>query len=117
MIVGDASGHTTGPETDDFDRAFAALADKRRRQVLRYFQDRSTDRASVAELAEYTIETASAAAPRSHLEMRLHHATLPRLADLNLIEYDADRQEVRYEGCPVVQQLLGAVSDASAREE
>lgn len=91
---------------DRLDALFAALADERRRRVLRYFHETTTDSASVTTLVDAVAERSDA--PREAVEATLHHNALPALADRGIVEYDPPDGAVRYCGSPAMNRILTA---------
>ncbi|MCU4742926.1 hypothetical protein OB955_18660 [Halobacteria archaeon AArc-m2/3/4] len=82
-----------GPPLDDF---FEAMADRHRRHVLYYFREHDEDVASTADLVSFLLEHDSDRPERETVATRLHHVTLPKLADCGLLEYDPRSETVRY---------------------
>lgn len=103
--------------SNSLDTLFLALADEQRRQVLQYFQTTADDITSVEELITYTLEEGSDGTSHEQLELTFHHITLPKLADLGVIEYDARSQTVRYCGSPVLEQVLTVVTEMDRPSE
>jgi len=93
------------------DGAFEALADEHRRRVVRYFQTVEEDVASVDALVDYASERSSETPTRDQLEVRFHHVTLPKLADLGVVEYDARSRTVRYCGPSLVDRLYSVLEE------
>lgn len=86
---------------DSTDALFSALANKRRRHVLQYFQSSSDDVASLEELVD-AVPRDERTDGRKRVALRLHHVTLPKLEDAGLLEYDARSNTVRYRGNPLL---------------
>lgn len=87
-------------------RLFTALAADDRRAVLRYLHSSGDDTASVDELIEFVHASDAQPDDRKQIAIRLHHAALPKLADLGLLNYDAKTGTVRYTGHPLLSELL-----------
>ena len=99
------------------DEALRLLADRRRRQVLGYLRAHGDGAVSVDELAAAIADGTSSsgeghedAVHRTAIE--LHHAHLPKLADADLVDYDAADAAVRYRSHATVEDLLGLVSES-----
>jgi len=92
----------TGPPADglSLDLVFEALKNSRRRQVLQYLQGRD-EAASVSELAEHvaaiendtTVQKLSSQ-QRKRVYVGLYQCHLPKLDDVDVVEYDDDRGTV-----------------------
>ncbi|WP_198662194.1 helix-turn-helix transcriptional regulator [Halorussus litoreus] len=96
--------------TEAVDALFEALADEHRRCVLAYLDDCDTGVAAFGDLVDHVaaeVETASAEA----VEVRLHHAHLPKLEDGGLVEFDARSGHVRYRGDATVSDWLALAQD------
>lgn len=99
------------------DELFEALADTQRRQVVRYFQRTEDDVASIDDLVDFAIETGSTEATRPQLEQTFRHLTLPKLADLGVVEYDTRSGAVRYHGSPALERVFTAAVEADLSTE
>ena len=95
---------------------FAALAEPRRRKILRYFVSRGVESASYEELLEALLASDGAPTDRSTAEIQLRHADLPALEQCNLVEQDERSETVRYQGHPLVEHNVeGPLDRANAR--
>lgn len=81
-----------GPPLDDF---FEAMADSHRRYVLYYFRE-NDDVASIDDLLPFVLAHDSEGSDRETVTTRLHHVTLPKLADCGFLEYDPRSGTARY---------------------
>jgi len=100
--------------TATLDLLLSALSNECSRRVVNYFSESADDVASTDELAEYVADRRSEGDPRDadRIATRLHHASLPRLADAGVVEYDARTTTVRY--CPhpeVAREMLGRLPE------
>ena len=100
--------------TISIDEALRLLADRRRRQILIHLQASGDEAVSVDELAAAIADRASAsgdghedAVHRTAIE--LHHRHLPRLADADLVDFDATDATVSYRPDAPVEDLLRVV--------
>lgn len=91
---------TKGDEQEVDDVLVAALADKRQRKVLRHFQDSQTTVASVDELVGSLNDPECPSLARNRIAGRLHHVTLPKLADTGVLEYDSHLRIATYQSTP-----------------
>ncbi|RQG95311.1 hypothetical protein EA472_21765 [Natrarchaeobius oligotrophus] len=89
--------------------AFRIIASERRRHALRYFTRRSTDAATVDELAAFVDERVDER-DRRRIEIELVHEHLPALVTAGLIEYDERNRRVQYAGNALIEQCLELVS-------
>jgi len=94
---------------DPFDAAFSTLADEHRRDVLRYFSQSGATVASVDDLVDHAVERDGTPRERDHVRLAFRHATLPRLAESGVVEYDERSGTVRYRADPTIERLLGLV--------
>lgn len=87
-------------ETETVDGHLSILADTGCRYVLYYFERVADDVASLSELAAFVAANAGSATAGTpeRSAIRLHHQSLPRLADCDVLEYDASERTVRYHG-------------------
>lgn len=103
-----ASTHSLSTDT-----ALRVLADRRRRQLLRYLAE-SDSTATLDHLVTALDEpTGGATAPdatREQLGAELQHVHLPMLQDAGLVEYDARTDTIRYHPTDLVEDLLQVCS-------
>ena len=92
------------------DEVFSVLADRRRRQILRYLHD--SDFPEGIESIADAVEDRRGAPPRRELRIALHHKHLPKLDAAGLIEYAADDNlVVGADGIESVESYLDAAED------
>lgn len=108
--MGDAA--IQSPDDID-DRRLAILNRAHCRHVLRYFRNRSTAGATLADLTEFLAERDRRGLDDSGIEIRLHHVTLPKLDAAGFVEYDARSHAVRYRGDSVPERWLDGVGEPS----
>lgn len=106
----------TGDQTKlstKFDEWFRILADRECRYVLYYFRESGTEVASVAELARHIGEhdDYTRSGDTNRLELSLYHSKLPKLADADVIEYDARSKTIRYDGHPLLEEWVGQTAE------
>ena len=63
--------------------------------VLAYFEQRSTETATIDDLGAFVTDRDPASPDESRVRIRLHHSVLPKLADSGLLDYDARSNVVR----------------------
>ncbi|WP_312909419.1 DUF7344 domain-containing protein [Natronosalvus caseinilyticus] len=91
------------PET--IDDLQSILSNGYTRGVIDYFHRCTDDVASLDELANYVVDAqfdCAAESPRD-AAIYLHHAGLPKLADVGLLEYDERSNHVRRRDHPVLE--------------
>ena len=95
------------------DTVFDVLADRDRRATLHFLRN-SPDVVSFETLAAHIAEreVGPGGRDRGQLVVRLHHVTVPKLADAGLLEYDARSGSIRYRGHPVVETCLDCTVDS-----
>ena len=86
-----------------------ALADERRRAIAYYLSDRSNGVASVSQLADHLLDNCAAVDDPESVAVRLHHVSLPKLHEAEVVDFDAQRHRVEYLEDPRVEELLGAL--------
>lgn len=86
------------------DELLGLLADRYRRATLRYFHESPADVASVSDVAGAISEPQQE--DPQHVAGRLHHSTLPKLAEADVLDYDARSTSVRYCGHPCLETML-----------
>lgn len=101
------SKHQTRPsKVDDH---LTVLADQTRRAILYHFRDASAEVAALDDLVSYLLERNGGDAER--ITTRLHHSTLPQLADAGVLEYQRSAGTVRYLGDRELERLLASVAE------
>jgi hypothetical protein len=68
------------------------------RVVLQYFDHHSTEVATVDDLVAYIRDQDPSEQDETHIAIRLHHVTLPKLADGGCIDYDPKSNTARFQG-------------------
>lgn len=96
-------------DSNDGDELLTILATQHCRAVLSYFRNLPEEVASVSDLAS-AIQTESDKGIEQ-ITNRLHHSTLPRLAEAGALEYDVRSSTVRYQGHSELETLAATVSD------
>jgi len=66
--------------------------------VFQYFDQQSTETATVTDLGAYISQQHRTDEDETDIAISLHHSTLPKLDDAGLIEYDPRSTTVRYRG-------------------
>ena len=90
------------------DERFDALARADCRAVIQFFRDGSTEETTLDDLVTGIVDGSYWDTDESHARLRLHHLTLPKLADTGILDYDPGSKTVRYRGRPAVERLLDA---------
>lgn len=111
MVDASGPGGGTRDRSERVDTLFTALADEKRRQVVRYFETGEDDVASVADLVDHAAGEKPEEQTLDQLEMTFHHVTLPKLAELGIVEYNSQRWTVRYRGSPELGQMLTTIAE------
>jgi hypothetical protein len=96
----------TSPFELSLDTVFELLANAYRRHLLYYFHERGAKRATVADFCTHLQNTVAEDSSAHHIRLRLRHQHLSKLADHNVIEYDARSKMVRYRGGTRLEALL-----------
>lgn len=95
--------------SDTVDELLALLADDDCRSVLRYFRDGAADEVTVQQLArEITTQPRES---EQNAITNLHHSVAPRLAEADVVDYDADLNLIRYRGHDDLERLYDVLDD------
>ena len=95
--------------TEAVDEYLNVLAHEQCRTVVAYFARRSTEAATIDDLTAFVRDRTRQDEDARHVETRLHHATLPRLAESGVIEYDARRNTARYREQPTLESWVNRI--------
>ena len=93
------------PTVVSTDGLLRAVADEKRRTILRYLIAQPVRWVSVGELADVLGPVEPTRPGESNGNIELHHVTLPHLDRAGLVEYHRNRG-VRYRGSEPAEQLL-----------
>ena len=91
------AAHECGEEIEVNAPVLWALSKEPNRRVIRYFEETDRDQITVSELAEYLVHSPTKRFRKDPkgAEIHLHHATLPELDELGVIDYEAEANVVR----------------------
>lgn len=95
---------STQPQTGRLESVLPVVADKERRAILTHLREPASHTASLDELT--SVLATETGLERERAMVRLHHAHLPKLADVEIVDYDVDTKTVQYLGNPTVETLL-----------
>ena len=112
MVERPSGPSASSPSDARQDELHRALADGRRRLVLRQLATTDGDVASVDDLVDEIVTRADLPVDRERIAVALHHGALPHLDEAGLVEYDARSRTVRYRETPQVERALHLVRDA-----
>jgi hypothetical protein len=96
-------------QTRPDDDVFHALADRRRRSVIRYLATETDGTATVREVADHVSSRRDERSAATLVALR--HTILPTLAEAGLLQYDPDRGRIRYLPSESAEDLLSVVDD------
>lgn len=100
---------TTDPRlTMSTETALRLLADRTRRQLLRRLQEAEAEAVPVDDLLA-ALAGAPGGASRRETAIALYHVHLPKLAAMDVVEWDRDRGTVRYGPTEPLEELLATV--------
>lgn len=91
------------PSSEAVDESLNVLAHEQCRTVLSYFARRSTEVATLDDLADFVRDRTQQGEDATRIRTRLHHVTLPRLADVGALEYDVRSKTAQYRGRPTLE--------------
>jgi hypothetical protein len=102
---------STNTENLSKEQVVGLLRHKQRREIITYFDQKTTDCVSRDDLVEYLVSSnskrgATSAEHRERVTIGLLHNHLPRLADAGMLEYDQRSETVRYWGDSRLETLL-----------
>ena len=111
-VGGGGNEETTNYEVDvrTLDRAFELLGDHQRRYVLEKLRATTDGVASVDALADYVVAHAPEATDRDRVKVALYHRILPKLDDINVVDFDPQTATVRYHEAKLIEDLLDFVA-------
>lgn len=93
--------------THPADDIFRALADERRRLVVRYLVNDDDGVATYGEMVDYLVSHCATHPETARIGLR--HTILPTLAGANLLRYDHDTERIRYRPNGLVEDALNVV--------
>lgn len=98
-------------EADDraLNQAFDLLGDQRRRYVLKTLYTTPESGMSADDLADRVLVHDPGATDYDRVRIRLHHQTLPRLAEDGIIDFDPQTGSIRYHGDELIDDLLAVL--------
>jgi len=114
MVERSSEPGASSPSDARQDELFRALANDRRRLVLRQLATTDGDVASVDDLVDEIVARADLPVDRERVAVALHHGALPHLDEAGLVEYDARSRTVRYRETPQVERALHLAGDVEA---
>lgn len=97
------------PSPEAVDEYLHVLANEQCRAVVAYFARRSTETATIDDLAAFVRDQTRQDDDAERIRIRLHHVTLPRLAEYGVIEYDPRSNTARYRGRPTLETWVNRV--------
>lgn len=110
MCLEGGTGKNSGTGRDAVDETLRALADARRRAIVRYLVE-SDDNVVTREESVEHLRRVGFEETRDELLTVVHHSHLPKLADAGLVEYDSGRQTIRYLGNETAVAVLDVMDD------
>lgn len=87
------------------DERFALLADRLRRDTVRYLCPSEGEWVDREELV-VSLSRRRGSPDRRCIDLQLHHVHLPRLEDAGVLDYDRDAARVRYLGDEELERLV-----------
>ena len=93
------------------DDAFSALADEQCRRVLLHFDGSDSLVEPFEDLVDAVADGDGEPTDRDSAAIRLHHVTLPRLADVGAVEYERPYDAIRYRGDPILERHAGLLAE------
>ena len=105
-------------ETSEIDVLLEALADPQRRGILAALAEADDNVAAFSDLIDRVVAREGVSErSRDRVATGLFHRHLPKLADADLVEYDARSETVRYRGGPVAERWLELARSHEAATE
>lgn len=98
------------------DELLSILAVERRRHIIYYFREATTEVATIDDLVEHLLAHHDSTIDREQAKVTLHHQTLPTLDAAGIIEYDGRSDSVHYLGHSRLRQLVDVVETLEDRE-
>lgn len=100
-------------DRETVDELFGVLACEYRRSVLSYLVRTEDGAATVETLVDHLREEGAPGEERA-IAVRLYHTTLPRLADVGVVGFDAEQGRVVYREHPLLERLLDLTRSMTA---
>lgn len=95
------------PDASAVDAVFTAVADHRRRQILLHASESEEEWISVDDLVDNLVEReGESPVDREDVAVSLYHMHLPKLSRVGAIDYDAEREALRYQVDPLLERVL-----------
>lgn len=95
----------------DLDSILEVFADRRRRLIIECLRQSADGVASYDDLVDFVLRHGDGQQESEHIRSQLHHVTLPKLEEADIIEYDRRSATVRYDPCSVVDDLAEFIED------
>lgn len=92
--------------TGEIDQRFALLDRYERRCIIHFLQESETETVSISEVVSHLRKQEPMADERDRIEIELHHNHLPRLDEIDAVDYDSGSETIRYDGDELVESLL-----------
>lgn len=94
------------------DKDLGVIASQRRRLVLRFLNQESTDTASIDDIGDYVLQHSSVdeATDPERILTELYHQDLPKLEARGLVEYDLRSGDIRYHPNERIETILKFVT-------
>jgi len=108
-VVDESRGNRRRPNEERLDAVFEVLADARRRRIIRILRTQDGDTIPVPALAQALASREPGESEPDQLTISLRHVHLPKLDATGVVEYTAERAQVRYVGPSLVERLLDQV--------
>ena len=96
----------SGDEGTPSGELHSVLESDDRRRILRILRDRTGEIATLEELVDLLVEREDGYSDPAAAAIALHHAELPRLAEVGALDYDPRTKVTRYRGHPRLEALL-----------
>lgn len=91
--------------TGEIDQRFTLLDRYERRCIIHFLQESETGHVSISEVVSH-LRKQDRYQTNDRIEIELHHDHLPRLAEIDAIDYDSRSETIRYDGDELVEALL-----------
>lgn len=92
--------------TGEINQRFALLDQYERRCIIHFLQEAETGHVSISDLVSHLQKQDPTPDESDKLAIALHHNHLPKLAEIDVVNFDSRSETVRYNGDELVEVLL-----------
>lgn len=103
----------------NLDALLRFVADRRRRQAIHQLRHHASGKTPIDDLVDTLrsgdSHTDDQTTGREQLSTQLYHVHLPKLADHDIVEFDPENRDVRYQPDDQIESILDSLPDETSR--